>query len=185
MGGVVAGRRGDVWLSLHDAERLHVDSLLKAVVWCLFLADDWREHIPETVERYQKERHAKGEVDYLVKVTNSRDLVEKTETSRGTPDVKVGLDNEPLWVRLYVARKDRKLSQAAVGKLFGVSQQIVAGWETGTEPGEGGSTKGKTIPADVAPLLCRWIATGQPPTPGELASLAKRRRNRPGIKKTG
>ena len=185
MGGVVAGRRGDVWLSLHDAERLHVDSLLKDVVWCLFLADDWREHIPETVERYQKERHAKGEVDYLVKVTNSRDLVEKTETSRGTPDVKVGLDNEPLWVRLYVTRKDRKLSQAAVGKLFGVSQFTISKWETGTEPGEDGSIKGKTIPADVAPLLCRWIATGQPPTPGELASLAKRRRNRPGIKKTG
>jgi DNA-binding transcriptional regulator YiaG len=185
MGGVVAGRRGDLWLSLHDAERLNIDSLLKDVVWCLFLADDWRERIPEAVERYQKERHAKGEVDYLVKTTPSRDLAEKTETSRGTPDVKVGLEHESLRVRLYVARKDRKLSQAAVGKLFGVSQPIVAEWETGTEPGEDGSVKGRAIPADVAPLLLRWIETGQPPTPRELEVLAKRRRKRPGIKKTG
>lgn len=175
MGGVVAGRRGDLWLSLHDAEHIHVDALLKDVVWCLFLDQDWRERIPEAVEQYQKERHAKGEVDYLVKVTNRRDLVEKTETSRGTPDVKVGLEGLPLHERLYVARKDRNRSQAAIGKLFGVSQMTINNWEKGQEPGDDGRARGKTIPADVAPLIQKWIETGTTPTEEELSESKKRR----------
>jgi hypothetical protein len=182
-GGIVAGKHGDLWLTLKDAEKLPVDTLLKKVSWWLFLAEDWRDRFRQEVEAYHAERHARGETPYLVKVTKDRNLVDKAEASRGLPEEAVGLDGEPLRVRLYITRRDKKLSQAAVGALFGVSQATINYWETGPEPGEDGEVRGKAIPADVAPLLLRWVESGTPPTEDELAALATRRTVRPGTKK--
>jgi hypothetical protein len=181
-GGVVAGRHGEHWVSLTDAEKLPVDTLLKKVSWYLFLAQDWRERIPQAVEDYYAERHARGETPYKVKVTKDRALTEREGVESGLPTA-VGLAWESLNVRLYIARKERKLSQAAVGILFGVSQKTVDYWEKGPERGEDGKVRGKPIPADVAPLILRWVEEGTPPTADELATLAVRRKVRPGTRK--
>jgi DNA-binding XRE family transcriptional regulator len=182
-GGIVAGKRGDNWVTLKAAENLPVDIVLKSISWFIFLPPEWRKKIPQVVEAYHAERLAKGETPYQVKVTEDRRLAEAGESSRGLPGEAVGLDSEALWIRLYSTRRERKISQATVGELFGVSQQIVAGWEKGLEPGEDGKVRGKAIPADVVPLLLRWIENGPPPTEEELDALSVRRAVRPGVEK--
>jgi hypothetical protein len=182
-GGIVAGKRGGNWVTLQDAERLPPDIVLKSISWFIFFPPDWKKKIPQDVEAYHAERLARGETSYQVKVTEDRGLAEKAESSRGLPGEAIGLGSEPLWIRLYATRQERKLSQATVGELFGVSQPIVAGWEKGLDPGEDGKVRGKTIPADVVPLLLRWIENGPPPTKEELDALEVRRSVRPGVEK--
>lgn len=92
----------------------------------------------------------------------------------------MGLDTEPLWIRLYIARKEKKLSQAAVGRIFGVSQGTANYWERETDPGEDGKVHGKAIPADVVPLIVRWVEAGTIPTAEELAVINARRQKKPG-----
>jgi transcriptional regulator with XRE-family HTH domain len=173
-GGVVAGFRLGRWLSLKDAEKLPTDDLLKRVSWHLFLARDWRERIPREVEAYHEKRHARGETDYLIKTTRDRGFLERAEVERGLPTETVRVGAEPLRIRLYVARKERKLSQAAVGRLFGVSQQMVGYWERGTEPGENGKIGGKAIRPDTARLVNHWIETGLPPSEEERTAITAR-----------
>lgn len=182
-GGVVAGCYEGRWISLKDAETLPVDALLKKVTWFLFLALDWRERIPKEVEEYHEKRRQRGDVDYRVKVTEDRGLVERTEAERGLPEDVTGPSGESLWIRLYSVRRKRNLSQKAVGQIFGVSQAVANYWERGTEPGEDGKVPGRPIPADVAPLIVRWVETGETPTAVELAAINARRQNKPGKKK--
>jgi DNA-binding XRE family transcriptional regulator len=116
-----------------------------------------------------------GEVEIL----DDRGLVERAEAGRGLPAEAVGLDTEPLWIRLYIARKEKKLSQAEVGRIFGVSQGTANYWERGTDPGEDGKVHGKAIPADVAPLILRWVETGEAPKAEELAAIKAGRKKKP------
>jgi len=53
------------------------------------------------------------------------------------------------------------------------------------ETKEDGTVRGKAIPADVAPLVLRWIDTGETPTEDELATLENRRKVKPGTRKLG
>jgi DNA-binding transcriptional regulator YiaG len=175
-GGIVAGKRGENWVTLKDAESLPVDVVLKSISWFIFLPTTWRKKIPQDVEAFFAARLAKGETPYQVKVTEDRRVHESSETSKGLSEETVGLGNEPLWIRLYATRRERKISQATVGEVFGVSQPIVAGWEKGPE-------EGKPIPADVAALLSRWIENGPPPSEEELEALRTRRSVRPGVEK--
>lgn len=166
--GIVAGKRGDHWLTLKDAEVLPVGEILKSISWFIFLPPTWPDKIPPKVNAYFKKRHESGETPYQVTVTDDRRLVDAEISEEA-----VGLENEPPWIRLYSTRNERKLTQAAVGDLFGVSQQVVAGWEKGPE-------EGKAIPEDVVPLLLRWIENGPAPTGEEMAALRARRSVRPG-----
>jgi len=63
------------------------------------------------------------------------------------------VETETLPNRLTSARKERKLTQAQVGVLFGVSQSMVAKWEK----------KAKEIPARLVPTVRGWVETGRPP----------------------
>ncbi len=81
-----------------------------------------------------------------------------------------GLTALPLHARLRATRRARGLSLAAVGALFGVSHVTVSRWETGPEPDHTGTVRGKPIPAELEPLLRRWIETGAAPTPEDLAA---------------
>jgi DNA-binding transcriptional regulator YiaG len=166
--GIVAGKRGDHWLTLKEAEDLPPVEILKSISWFIFLPTTWHDKIPAKINAYFKKRHESGETPYQVTVTEDRRLVDAEISEEA-----VGLENEPPWIRLYTTRNERKLTQAAVGDLFGVSQQIVAGWEKGPE-------KGKAIPEDVVPLLLRWIENGPAPTEEEMAVLKARRAVRPG-----
>lgn len=155
--GVAAGRTPDGrWLTLADAvEKLSERELREGVSWCLFLPDDWQNQRRDLYEQRQASRFERGETPYRVTV------------STGAPPESAA---SALWKRLAPTRNDRKLSQSEVGRLFGVSQQIVACWEAGPEPGEDGKVRGKPVPAYLESLLRRWIETGETPSPDELAA---------------
>ena len=95
---------------------------------------------------------------------------------RGGP----GATPVPLRIRLRAARLERKLSLAEVGRLFGVSHAAVSTWETGTEPDMEGKVHGKPIPAELVPLVLRWVETGEAPSPSELAARKNTRGGRKG-----
>jgi len=165
-GGSVAARtrKGKEWLTLEEAARLPEKELGQRVSWFLFLPPDFAERMAEDVERHHAERYERGETPYRVEVTRP-----------GKPAT-IGPDTLPLHLRLCVTRKERGLSQKAVGTLFGVSRPLVAMWETGPEPDEEtGKVTGRPIPAELVPLLTRWVETGEPPSPEELDSLKTRR----------
>jgi tetratricopeptide (TPR) repeat protein len=89
-----------------------------------------------------------------------------------------GLTALPLHARLRATRRARGLSLAAVGTLFGVSHVMVSRWEAGPEPDDTGTVRGRPIPAELEPLLQRWIETGAAPAPEDLAA---RTTARPGV----
>jgi DNA-binding transcriptional regulator YiaG len=132
------------------------------------VADDFREQMDQTIETHNEDRRRRGETDRAVRVTNDRPTYEKAMEDRGEAANGVGLAE--LRERLYGARKDRCLSQADVGRVFEVSQSIVASWERGPE------RRGKAIPENIRPLVLRWILKGEGPTEDELKALAARRR---------
>lgn len=164
LGGRVVGRRNGQWVTLSEADRIRAEELLEDVSWFLFVAEDFRERMRHTIEAHHENRRRRGETDRAVRVTTDRPTYEKALEDRGN----VGLAE--LRERLYAARKDRRLSQADVGRVFEVSQSIVASWERGPE------RKGKAIPENLRPLVLRWIEKGEGPTEDELKTLAARRR---------
>lgn len=161
LGGRVVGRRGGVWLSLHEAERIRAEELLGEVSWFLFLPEDWLARAQRTFEDHHRLRYERGETDRPVRVTTSNDPASAGE---------VGLDALGLRERLHATRQERKLNSEAVGKVFGVSKMTVSNWERGRDAG------GSPIPEDLQPLILRWIETGEGPTEDELKALAARRR---------
>ena len=160
LGGRVVGRRGDVWLSLQEAERIRAEELLGEVSWYLFLPDDWLDRARKTFEDHHQRRYERGETDRPVRVS----------TSNAASAGEVGLDATELRVRLHAKRRERELTSDAVGKVFGVSKMTVSKWERGRNAG------GAAIPEDLQPLILRWIEKGEGPTDDELKALAARRR---------
>lgn len=163
LGGRVVGKRKGVWLSLHEAERIRAEELLKEVSWFLFLPDDWRDRREKSFEEHQRRRYERGETDRPVRVITS------TATDTTSAD-KVGLDATELRVRLHAKRRERGLTSDAVGKVFGVSKMTVSNWERGRDAGGG------PIPEDWQPIILRWIEKGEGPTEDELKALTARRR---------
>lgn len=80
-----------------------------------------------------------------------------------------------LWERMKEARLDANLSQAAAGKLFGVSQSTYCCWEKGPKHDRDSRVQGKRISKELAFLVKRWVEQGQEPTPDELVALRSRR----------
>jgi len=72
------------------------------------------------------------------------------------------------------------LRQKDLAAMFGVSAPVVSYWLKGMDQGEDGKILGKPIPADVAPLVVRWVETGSSPTAEELAVLSTRREKKRG-----
>jgi DNA-binding transcriptional regulator YiaG len=165
LGGRVVGRRGGVWLSLHEAERIRAEELLGEVSWFLFLPEDWLARAQKTFEDHHRRRYERGETDRPVRVTTSN-----APTMDAASAGEVGLDAAELRVRLHAKRRERELTSDAVGKVFGVSKMTVSNWERGRDAG------GAPIPEDLQPLILRWIEKGEGPTEDELKTLAARRR---------
>lgn len=175
-GGVVAGWTNGEWYSLQTAtEALSVDALARDVSWFLFLAHDWRDRMTAAIETYHADRHARGETPYQVAVTTDRARAASPEAPE--PDLSriATPASVPLLMRFTARRERLRLTLEAVGRLFGVSKMAIMKWEKKQTP----------IPADVLPLMARWVEDGTPPSPEDLARLAARRANRPGVKKAG
>ncbi len=47
-----------------------------------------------------------------------------------------------------------------MAKVFEVSLVLVAQWENGTDPDPDGKIRGTPLPEALAPLLTRWVETG-------------------------
>ena len=172
LAGLVAAKWEGRWISLEDAKVLPEDVKVRKLKWLFFLPVDFAGRVKEFLEAHHAERFEKGETPFLWKIQETETAPKlptpTAENSGAAEEAVVGLEGSPLWVRLSVERKKRKLSQAKVGVLFGVIQQAVAAWERGEE-------NGKAIPAELAPMVLRWVETGTPPTADELAARKTRR----------
>lgn len=105
-GGVVAGRYQGRWLSLAEVlEALPLETVLTAVTWFLFAAEDRVERMRHTIAAYHNVQVVTGETAPIV---------------------------QDLRDRLQAKRERERLSLAGVGKLFGVSAVALRKWlETG------------------------------------------------------
>ncbi len=161
LGGIVAVKMGDEWKSFDDALSLPEHELLDRSRFYFFLPEDWRQ-----------QRRAKWEEATGYRATEDEAEARKTrEELAGDAAEQPG--KTPLRHRLRKARMERRLKQIEVGKLFGVSQTMVWKWEVGPE-------KGKPIPAELVPLVQRWIETAQAPSKSELEA---RKTTRSGVRK--
>lgn len=179
LGGVVAARLGDRWLKLEEAASLGEKDLLHKALWFLFVPEDWTQRRHEHFERTAGWRVSLTKEEALLgrRATVSTKTLEvrpmltvQRETAGRDRPANVGLEGLDLFRRLHAARRQRGLTQATVGGLFGVSQKTVALWEAGTEPDDDGKVRGKPIAEGLVPLVLRWVETGEAPTAAELAS---------------
>jgi DNA-binding XRE family transcriptional regulator len=155
LGGVVAAedKAGGRWLSSEEAAAEPATVQAKKLLWLLFLPEDWTDRIHATIETNSAKRGRP------IRVT--RDEAEKraAEAYRRPKGAAAERDNPlGLWARLRTARKARKLKQADIGAVFGVSQAMVAKWERGTDP----------IRPGLVPLLEKWIEDETNPTREQL-----------------
>jgi len=149
MGGLVAVKRPNgQWMTLDQAKTLQADSLDKDASspthFFPFAPLDWVERMGRHHVEVNKARGV------AVRITRSSAVLKEgfLEAVEGST-----VETETLPNRLTSARKERKLTQAQVGVLFGVSQSMVAKWEK----------KAKEIPARLVPTVRGWVETGRPP----------------------
>lgn len=159
------------WICIEDAMNLPMPTLRQSR-WFPFLPKGWLNLRREKWEKTQEERAIRGETSAAWKVTE-----DPQEARRAQTTVREGLHKmskislaEALWIRLYKKRKELKLSQAVVGKYFGISQVKISQWEAGTEPDAQGNIKGKPISRELIPLVERWVELDIIPSKEELAS---------------
>lgn len=166
LAGVVAIRmKGGDWLSLEAASKLSESSLVDQASFFLFLPEGWRSEEKTRFAAVHEDRARRGEGLAAWTVTESTEEAARARLSLAGSD--------DLHRRLRIARKERNLSQVAVGGLFGVSQKTIALWEQGPEPDSEGAVHGKPVSKDLRPLVERWVSTGAAPTKDELESMGK------------
>lgn len=167
LGGVVAAKIKDRWVSLDEVATLSRDEL-EAARFFLFLPETWR------MDRRKRWEAQTGwtATESIQEAERARELLREPPSAVSTDNA--GLAGLPLRMRLHSARMVRRVSLRQAGELFGVSKQAVEAWERGPE------NKGKPIPAELYPLVLRWVETGEPPRPEELTA---RRTRRTGVKK--
>ncbi len=156
--GVVAVRsEAGAWLTVDEVAGYQEPELVRKLKWFLFVTPDLQGHMDGRVQEDLDVKTQKGVLPVRVRVERA--------APPGAPEPLVGLEHEELRVRLRQKRIERKLSQADVAVLFGVTRQALSTWESEKKP----------IPAELEGLVLRWVETGQAPTAEELASRRNRR----------
>jgi len=177
LGGIVAGHDKVKWTPFENFRGLDEKTLTRLRLF-FFLPEDWEE-----------KRRAKWEETTGRRVTEDTEEAEREtwegEKALGAEVVteKDGFRGWPLSQRLRAMMERRGLRQKDLAAMFGVSPPVITYWLKGTEPGEDGRVRGKTIPEDVALLIVRWVETGEAPSAEELAARKTKRENKPGKKK--
>lgn len=187
LGGVVACYDQDKhsWLTLDQAEKRSLDQL-KRVRFLCFLAPDYRDRLTRSWEEKTVQEARQGRRAHAWRATADPQEADQArlalqtghrEKPRPEPELVQGSevwtpDMDPLWARLASAQRERGLSQKELGRLFGVDRSRVARWTKNPSPESG--MKGEPVPAYLAPLVLRWVETGEAPTPEELATLDRR-----------
>ncbi len=85
----------------------------------------------------------------------------------------------PLYERLSAAMRRRGLRKRDLAEIFSTTAPTITYWLRGAEVGPDGKILGRPIPPEAAPLVARWIETGEPPTKEELHKIPKRKSPRP------
>jgi len=187
LGGVVAcfDQDGRSWLTLDQAEERSPDQLRRVRFLCFF-PPDYRDRLTRAWEERTAQEARQGKRAHAWRATADPQEAERArlalqagckEEPRPDPELVQGHrlwtpDMDPLWARLASAQRKRGLSQKELGRLFGVDRSRVARWTKNPSPESG--MKGEPVPAYLAPLVLRWVETGEAPTPEELATLDRR-----------
>jgi hypothetical protein len=164
LGGIVAGHDGNNWVSFEDFPLNDEKALTTKLRLFVFLPENWKETArtkwEETTGRRATDDREEAEREVWEGETSGEplgnDVVSEADGFRGWP----------LPQRLRAMMKKRGLRQKDVAALFGVSAPVVTYWLQG----EDSKGKRKLIPKRLAPLVVRWVETGEAPTPEELAS---------------
>jgi len=170
LGGLVVARLGSVkdarWLTVEEALDLPERDLAR-VRWVPFVADDWLDRLRADLAADARERHRRGDVDYLLEVTTDRGrYAEGVAALRGTAKRAAGEGDDvaPVHERLRKARAARGLTQAQAAALFGVVRETLSRWERATKP----------VPDHLVEVIARWVETGEAPTEDDLAPTKAR-----------
>lgn len=151
MGGLVATLRPNgQWQTLTQAKLLPSDETGKRTLFFIFAPEGWVDRMAARHEEWSQERAVAGR-GAPVKITREAPVAQGGFQEAVTETT---LETEPLHLRLASSRKERKLTQAQAGALFGVSQQALGAWEKGTKP----------IPARLREPVLRWVETGEAPS---------------------
>jgi DNA-binding XRE family transcriptional regulator len=112
----------------------------------LFISPDYMSRLIEKLEYYYQQRFENGDSPYLIKVKRPG------ESASEYVD-----EDMPLHERLKMARKERGLTQAALGLELGVSQSMVNHWERGLSLSADGKLRGKAISPEAADKIEAWL----------------------------
>jgi hypothetical protein len=159
VGGIIAAKDGDKWLSVGDVELLGVDVRLHHVRWFFFFPTDYLDRVAATIDTAGRERVASGKGASALVAVRDADEYRKLVEESGSP---VRYD------RLIDKRKAAGLSVSQAAALFGVPQPHWTAYEK--PPGAKGR---RPIPARRVPLVVRWLDTGALPTADELAAVKR------------
>jgi DNA-binding XRE family transcriptional regulator len=111
--------------------------------WFLFLPKGWVELMHESISRSSDYEVTRDAMRY--RSANSAPYDPGTVASVNDPAF-------PLWSRMAKGRFDRKMSQGELAKIIGVSQPLIALWES----------KKKPIPSGQIPKIEAWLNTIYP-----------------------
>jgi len=170
LGGLVVARLGTGkdarWLTVEEALELPERDLGR-VRWVPFVADDWLDRLRADLAADARERHRRGDVDYLLEVTTDRGrYAESVAALRGQAKRAAGegADVAPIHERLRKARAARGLTQAQAAAVFGVARETLSRWERTEKP----------VPDHLVEVIARWAETGEAPTEADLAPTKAR-----------
>lgn len=164
LGGVVAGYHDGRWVSFETFQNLDERTLTKGLRLLVFLPENWRDIRKERWET-STDRRVTEDLAEAEREVWEGESSEEALTGDAVVSEEDGFRGWPLSRRLLATIKKRDLRQKDVATLFGVSAVSVTYWVRG----QNSHGERKRIPDRLAPLLIRWIETGETPTPEELA----------------
>lgn len=128
-----------------------------------FYPADLRSRLRDYKNFRNRDRFGRGESFRSLEFTGDESAARANEAARMGEVVVLTDDGQVLLRRrLKDARKERGLTQAAAGRILGVSQVTISNWEAGIDRANIGARRlrGKPIPPAMIPRVERWIETG-------------------------
>jgi hypothetical protein len=146
LGGVVAVRHEDHWLSFEEAGALPWKALA-ASRWFFFLPKDWEEQRRVRFQARTHENAARGEAPNAWELTESLAVADQARLELRGEIQRVHGDQRPLHHLLRAERLRRGLTVRLTARDLGVSHSLLVQWENGSKP----------IPPERAERLTAWV----------------------------
>jgi hypothetical protein len=176
--GIVAAHDRVKWITLEDVRKISdPKTTAHRILFYFFLPEDYedkrRQEWEATTGRRVTENAAEAEAEVWEDLAGVGPVTE-------TPSAENAFRGWPLYRRLRGMMDHRKLRQKDLAALFQVTPPIITRWLKGTEAPQSGDALGSPIPEDLAPLVLRWVETGETPSIDDMAAVTARRRKKPG-----